>query len=92
MTMAPLTYEGDQKNEPKNKKLHHHRFSRRTSRTNLYVDVTSPTNTGGDPMKVINVDKNGNIIEDLSKVKIPKELQIKVIKIMRGGQNGNKSN
>ena len=39
-------------------------------------------------MKVINIDKNGNVIEDMSKVKIPKELQIKIIKIMRGGQNG----
>ena len=43
-------------------------------------------------MKVINVDKNGNVIEDMSKVKLPKELQIKIIKIMRGGQNGKKNN
>lgn len=34
-------------------------------------------------MKVRNVDKNGNVIEDMSKVKLPKELQIKIIKIMR---------
>ena len=40
-------------------------------------------------MKVRNVDKNGNVIEDMSKVKLPKELQIKIIKIMR---NGNKVN
>lgn len=36
-------------------------------------------------MKVRNVDKNGNVIEDMSKVKLPKELQIKIIKIMRNG-------
>ena len=34
-------------------------------------------------MKVRNVDKNGNVIEDMSKVKLPKELQIKIIKVMR---------
>ena len=40
-------------------------------------------------MKVRNVDKNGNVIEDMSKVKLPKELQIKIIKIMRIGNKVN---
>lgn len=37
-------------------------------------------------MKVITVDKNGKEI-DLSKVKIPRELQLEVIKVLRGGKN-----
>jgi len=32
--------------------------------------------------KIINRDKNGNIIEDLSKVKLPKELEINIFKIL----------
>ena len=55
----------------------------------LVVLENEQTLTGGDCMKVINVDKNGNVIEDLSKMKIPRELQIKVIKIMRNGNEVN---
>lgn len=33
-------------------------------------------------MKVINLDKNGNVIPDMSKVVLPDELQIKIINII----------
>ncbi|UPW82752.1 hypothetical protein [Lysinibacillus sp. Ag94] len=32
--------------------------------------------------KIINRDKNGNVIEDLSKVKLPQELEISIFKIL----------
>ena len=67
------------------KERNHLRFSW----SDHYASVASPTNLGGDCMKVINVDKNGNVIEDLSKINIPRELQIKVIKIMRNGNEVN---
>ena len=67
------------------KERNHLRFSW----SDHYASVASPTNLGGDSVKVINIDKNGSVIEDMSKVKLPKELQIKIIKIMR---NGNKVN
>ena len=37
--------------------------------------------------EVVNLDKNGNVIPDLSKVEVPEDLQRKVIAVLlRGGQ------
>lgn len=30
-------------------------------------------------LNIINIDKNGNIIEDLSKIKVPREMQIRLL-------------
>ncbi|MFD1203556.1 hypothetical protein ACFQ38_00195 [Sporosarcina contaminans] len=35
--------------------------------------------------RIINKDKNGHIIKDLSKVKLPKELEVSLFKILNPG-------
>lgn len=35
-------------------------------------------------MEVINVDKNGKVIEDMSKVILPEGMQIDILKVYRG--------
>lgn len=43
-------------------------------------------------MEIVNVDKNGNIIPDLSKVAVPEHLQRKVISVLLRGEQYEQTN